>query len=351
MMTCVTSIICVASFSKNGKLKEEELKKIFPEIIWISNSSFSNLEDFIKNAFLKKLPILFISSCGIAVRKISPFVKDKFLDSPVLVMDEKSKFIIPILSCHLGGANKIAKKLSQKLLSVPVITTATDIQEKFSIDLFAKNNALKILNRNGIKKISSKILNNEIVNIWINEKINYSKKDVPKCFKIISFNELSDFENLKTDVIIDFTLEKQNCILQLCPKLYCVGIGCKKNKSFEELYDFLKITFDKNNLQLEDIKSISSIDLKQNELGLLILSQFLNVPFYVFSSEELNNVKGNFAESDFVKKTTGVSNVCERAAKLSSGKDGKIILKKTSFNGITLALAKQESINLTWSDK
>lgn len=344
-------IICVVSFTKNGKLKEEELKKIFPEIVWISNSNFLSLQDFVKNAFSKRLPILFISSCGIAVREISPFVKDKFLDSPVLVMDEKSKYIIPLLSCHLGGANKIAKQLSKKLLSVPVITTATDVQKKFSIDLFAKNNGLIILNRDGIKKISSKILNDEIVNIWINKKINYSKKNLPKWFKIISFDELSDFKNSKVDVIIDFTSEKLNCVLQLKAKLFCVGIGCKKNKSFEELYDFLKITFYKNNLQLEDIKSISSINLKQNEIGLLILSQFLNVPFYTFCAEELNLVKGNFEESDFVKKTTGVSNICERAAKLSSGDDGKIILKKTSFNGMTLAVAKQESINLNWNDE
>ncbi len=343
--------ICVASFTKNGKFKEEELKKIFPEIIWISNSNFSNLQDFIKNAFSKKLPILFISSCGIAIREISPFVKDKFLDSPVLVMDEKSKYIIPLLSCHLGGANKIAKKLSQKLSAIPVITTATDVQEKFRIDVFAKNNGLKILNRDGIKKISSKILNDEIVNIFIDEKINYSKLDIPKCFKIISQNEFSDFENLKIDVRIDFTSEKQNCLLHLSPKLYCVGIGCKKNKSFEELYDFLKITFCKNNLQLEDIKSISSINIKKDEMGLLVLSQFLNVPFYTFSAEELNNVKGNFESSDFVKATTGVSNICERAAKLSSGEDGKIILKKTVYNGMTLAVAKQESINLNWNDE
>lgn len=341
-------IICVVSFTKNGKEKEAELKKLFPEIIWISNFSHSNLHDFVKNAFSKKLPILFISSCGIAVREISPYIKNKFSDSPVLVMDEKSKFIIPILSCHLGGANKIAKNLSAKLSAFPVITTATDVQEKFSIDVFAKNNGLIILNRDGIKKISSKILNNEIISVWINEKINYSKLDVPKCFKIISPNE--DFKF--ADVKIDFAKEKTNCILQLRPKLYCVGIGCKKNKSFEELYDFLKrILIENLNLMPDEVSSISSIDIKKSEMGLLILSQFLNIPFYTYSTEKLNSVEGNFSESDFVKKITGISNICERAAKLSSGEDGKIILKKTSFNGMTIALAKQESINLNWDDK
>lgn len=341
-------IICVVSFTKNGKEKEAELKKLFPEIIWISNFSHSNLHDFVKNAFSKKLPILFISSCGITVREISPYIKNKFSDSPVLVMDEKSKFIIPILSCHLGGANKIAKNLSAKLSAFPVITTATDVQEKFSIDVFAKNNGLIILNRDGIKKISSKILNNEIISVWINEKINYSKLDVPKCFKIISPNE--DFKF--ADVKIDFAKEKTNCILQLRPKLYCVGIGCKKNKSFEELYDFLKrILIENLNLMPDEVSSISSIDIKKSEMGLLILSQFLNIPFYTYSTEKLNSVEGNFSESDFVKKITGISNICERAAKLSSGEDGKIILKKTSFNGMTIALAKQESINLNWDDK
>ena len=48
-----------------------------------------------------------------------------------------------------------------------------------------------------------------------------------------------------------------------------------------------------------------------------------------------------FDESDFVRRTTGTGNVCERSAFLSSGR-GKIIVKKRSEGGMTLAVAMRD---------
>ena len=51
--------------------------------------------------------LIFIGACGIAVRAIASSVKDKLTDSPVLVLDEKGRFVIPLLSGHVGGANAL----------------------------------------------------------------------------------------------------------------------------------------------------------------------------------------------------------------------------------------------------
>ena len=103
----------------------------------------------------KRRSLLFIGACGIAVRAIAPFLTDKLNDVPVLVMDEQGRFVIPVLAGHVGGANELAVSLAERMGSTPVITTATDLNHCFAVDLFARRNALHIVNKDGIAKVSS----------------------------------------------------------------------------------------------------------------------------------------------------------------------------------------------------
>ena len=78
--------------------------------------------------------LVFIGAAGIAVRMIAPHVKDKFTDSPVLVMDEKGSYVIPLLSGHVGGAVELAKEIAEKIDAQAVFTTATDVEQKEGTD-------------------------------------------------------------------------------------------------------------------------------------------------------------------------------------------------------------------------
>ena len=110
------------------------------------------------DAFADKEALVFVGAAGIAVRAIAPYVRDKLTDPPVIVTDENGNFVIPILSGHVGGANSLALEVAEVLEAQPVITTATDVSGAFSVDLFARENDLRIANREGIAKVSSSAL-------------------------------------------------------------------------------------------------------------------------------------------------------------------------------------------------
>ena len=110
---------------------------------------------------------IFIGAAGIAVRYIAPWVKDKYTDSPVLVIDEKGQYVIPLLSGHVGGAVSLADKIAELLGAVSVHTTATDVQGKFAVDVFAKKNGLVITDREAAKNISAAVLNGEKIAFYI----------------------------------------------------------------------------------------------------------------------------------------------------------------------------------------
>ncbi len=102
-----------------------------------------------------KKDFLFIGAAGIAVRYIAPWVRDKYTDSAVLVMDEKGEYVIPLLSGHMGGAVEIAREIERSVHAAAVITTATDVRKKFAVDVFAKDNRLRITDRSLVTKISA----------------------------------------------------------------------------------------------------------------------------------------------------------------------------------------------------
>lgn len=330
-------LIKVCAFTEKGMNLANTIFEENKEWHPLFREKTKNLHEWTKEAFEMRLPILFIGACGIAVRAISPFVSDKLTDSPVLVADEKGQFVIPILSGHVGGANEIAKKIAAIIGATPVITTATDVEGKFSVDVFAQKEGLRILNRDGIRYVSSRVLNGEKLVVSIEESYRALLDKMPDTIVAEGYPPVNPVDLLITTEEIKDVWIKSDALC-LVPKRKIVGIGCKKGKSFKELKAFVE-----NELGIgfeNDLYAIASIDMKKEEMGLMALAGYYHVPFITYSAEELLEVQGDFCESEFVQNVTGVSNVCERAALKAAGKQGKIIRKKTASDGMTLAVAE-----------
>ena len=90
-------------------------------------------------------------------------------------------------------------------------------------------------------------------------------------------------------------------------------------------------------VSLLSVKALASIDRKKDEGAFRYFCDKYRLPLMTYSAEELKAVPGVFAHSDFVEKTVGVGNVCERAAVLASG--GVLLTGKTVMEGMTFALA------------
>ena len=343
--------IDVIRFTQNGYLTSKKLKELLHgeyECNLFCASEKVNGENVLKidksiyewseERFKDKTPIVFVSAMGIAVRAIAPSVKNKLEDIPVIVIDEKGEYVIPVLSGHVGGANEIAKNIADAINAKAVITTATDINNAFAIDMFAKKNNLWIKNKDGIAKVSSKILNKETINIYI-EPGHFKESKIPE-----GVNVVTD-KNLQIDVYVSEDVKEKNDTeekLTLVPKNLVLGIGCKKSKSFEEISSFVEEKLKEERLNINQFFAIASIDVKKDEEGLIAFAKANNLMFITYSKDELAEVEGDFDSSEFVMENVGVDNVCERAALKAAGDGGVLILKKQKDEGKTLAIAKRE---------
>ncbi len=308
--------LAVAAFSEKGRELAKSLEPYFTKIVYYLN----DIKQFSETQFKQRRPLLFIGAAGIAVRSIAGCISDKLKDIPVLVMDERGKHVIPVLSGHMGGANELAEYIAGKTGAIPVLTTGTDVNGSFAADIFAKKNYLKIKDRKDIERANSKSLRGETVRIKITGKTKLPEGD----------------GYIFTDTDED---------IELTPKRFAVGMGCKKGKNFEDLNDLYERILRECGIDKEDVAAIVSAKVKEEEAGLIRLAQYHAVNFETYPSEELEKLEGRFSASGFVKEKTGTDNVCERAAVYFCSKickdEYKLILKKYAENGMTIAIAER----------
>lgn len=326
--------IYIVSFTQKGAELSLKLQNIFPDAKLYSKYPAENInmlekdiKSFTADIFSESKAVIFISAIGIAVRAVAPLIVSKNKDAAVIVLDDTGKYVIPVLSGHIGGANEMALKIAEYINAEPVITTATDRNNKFAVDVWAEKNNLYIDDISMIKEVSSRLLHNEKVGFISDYEV---KGTLPE-------GVISDVQQECGIVIADkIDIQPFPYTMQLIPKEYVLGIGARKGAEYRYLKDFVEKVLKENNIDKRKIFSIASIDIKKDEKAINMLAKELNVPFIAYSSDELANVQGDFTSSNFVKSVTGVDNVCERAVKCFTGSE--IIVQKLCENGFTLSI-------------
>ena len=325
----------IFAFSRQGCRTARRVMEACQDVIW---SSFT-MERFGEADFSAITPkcygdcfasseiLVFVGSCGIAVRKIAPYVHDKRTDPAVVCVDELGTFVIPLLSGHIGGANALSRRIAESLHATPVITTATDINRRFSVDTWATEHGCTISSMKLAKAVSAAILERDIP----------LKSDFPIAGTMPNGVIRGESGNIGIYLTVTDKEPFENT-LRLIPKVLHLGIGCRRGIEKEAVQAAVEQVFQENGLDFRAVKCTASIDLKQDEEGLLSFCKEQNIPIRFYTAEELEAVPGEFTPSPFVQKVTGVDNVCERAALLGAD---HLIVKKTACHRVTVAVAME----------
>ena len=143
--------------AKAARLLPDFLCERYARTVDLSLSNTS-LPRFAQQAMVDCDLIVFVGAAGIAVRAAAPYLAGKAYDPAVVVIDEQGRFVIPLLSGHLGGANELAGRLAEGLGATAVITTATDGRAVFAVDSWAKSHECVVFDPENIKYISGALL-------------------------------------------------------------------------------------------------------------------------------------------------------------------------------------------------
>ncbi len=335
----IMNIACL-SFTEKGRLLGEKLKSVESQKYKIGHYANKDIDggikEILKSIWDKYDGIIFISATGIAIRLSALFIDDKTKDPAIVLIDDLGKFSISLLSGHLGGANELANDMADWIGAVPVITTATDNRGIESIDMFAQRNGYYIEDIKSITRITSMMVNDEIVGLYTEDDkiINYNKVKIVKDLKNIG-------SNIKGLVLVS-SMEKTkglkipNTILR--PKNINIGIGCRKGIEGRFIIKAIEDQCRKLNLSTNSIKSIGTVEIKKNERGIIEVSNYFACPLKIFNTEAIRDVEKNFSKSQFVKDTIGVYSVSGPVAFLLGG---KVISEKSKYNGITISISKE----------
>jgi len=343
--------VSVLAITKNGINIAAKLKEIFPdwnvyapskfsndkEIIWYSEPTSEKIIELFKNN--KALICLF--SLGAVIRLIAPHLKDKKNDPAVIVIDDKTNFVISVLSGHLGGANELTQTIAEKLNAIPVITTAADVNKTIAVDLLGRDLGWKIDDDTTVTKISAYMVNEEKIGVYQDAgKINWFK-ELPKNVKI--YDSLDDLEksDSKGHLIISDKIMNDNFLIDSViyrPPSLVIGIGLHWETSKEKIKNGIDICLTKFNLSPKSIAKLVSIKKPSDVQGLIDIGKEIGVPVEYVDKEELSHVSVP-NPSKTVKAFEGTSSVSEAAAIKVSG--GKLIVEKQKFPpDLTIAIAR-----------
>ena len=311
-------------------------------------TEFTDTGSVLEQVWAEANAILFISAAGIAVRASASFLRGKTQDPAVLCMDDTARYVIPLLSGHLGGANEWAERIAAVFDAEPVITTSTDRHGVFAVDLFAKANGFVIEDPGMIRKISGALLAGEKVGWCCDDSLAVVDPGTDELVRCSCASDCTSDRHLcrmyADRPLTGITLTQDSSLpaqfaqeCRLCPRNVYLGIGCRRGKSAEEISRVVKDALDANGVSMKRVCAIASIDLKKDEKGICELAHQLRAEFVTFSAEQLMETEGEFSSSEYVLEQVGADNVCERSAVKASG--GELIFGKYAKDGVTVAAA------------
>jgi cobalt-precorrin 5A hydrolase len=241
-------------------------------------------------------------SAGIAVRGCAPLLTDKWHDPAVIIVTPDLRYAIPVLGGHHGG-NEVAKELAGLGIE-PVISTATEVMGRPSVEETAKAGGLTIVNRNSTREVNAAILDNDVPVIRV----------LPP--KIIVANS-------GVSVLVN-------------ESPFVIGIGCRLGTTAGEILSAVSSACCETGIPENSVTLYATTMKKFHEAGLHEAIASLSGNLIFLDDETINE---QVPESSSRAEMLGLCGVAEPCA-LALSKTGTLILKKTVYGRVTIAIGK-----------
>jgi cobalt-precorrin 5A hydrolase len=309
------------------------------------------LDEFFKSTYNKVDAIVAVMAAGIVIRAIAPRLGNKLVDPAVIGVDASGRFVISLLSGHYGGANQLTKLIAEGIGATAVITTASDVMGKLSVDELARALHLKILNPASLVAVNSVLVNDgKLVIVKIgNTKIPLMRVvgfDVKKAKTADEATEIVNGYDAGAVIsrvnLLKNKFKKPVTFLQ--PLTIAVGLGARRDAAEEAIVEAVNVALAKVNMPLARVDRLATVSIKRGSQSMINASKKLGLKLEFIDIDKLREFRhvDLSADSEIVKRNIGVGGVCERAALMVAGEKTRLILKKMKLNGVTVAVAEGE---------
>ncbi len=298
--------------------------------------------------FTQAEAIIFVGAMGICVRSIAPLIADKHSDPAVVNVDSTGKFVVSVVSGHVGGANELTNRIAHVLGATAVVTTQSDNTNLWALDTLASKYGWHCPSHADMNAQIFPFVNKEPVALLLDVKddgTSYLERTKPAHVDV--YYQFSDIpqERYKLIIIVSPFLypEAETLVLYYHPKVLHLGVGCRRQCNPEGIPAYILSQLQNKHIAPQSVADISTIDLKKDEPLLPKLQTALgNVPINIYTADDLKDVEvANPSEK--VAEVTTVYGVSESTSILSAG-HGLLVLEKqkgklSEGNDFTFAVA------------
>ena len=290
---------------------------------------------------------VFIGAMGICIRSIAPFIKDKYTDPAILCVDSTGRYVVSVLSGHIGGANDWARRVAAITGGEAVVTTQSDNTGLWALDTLARRFDWRTSASHAeMNNMISLFVGNEPTALLLDVKdrgTDYLERTLPAHVSV--FYRFEDIRPEAFRLIIavtPFIYTADVPILYYRPRVLHVGIGCRRDSAPEGVAEHMAAVMEAHRLSPLSIRSVATIELKKDEPLFHALAQTWEAEKHVYRADELVDIIVP-SPSQKVFDTTGVWGVAESAAQRASG-FGPLVMEKqkgvlSASSDFTLAVA------------
>lgn len=288
--------------------------------------------------------IVFIGALGICVRKILPLVNSKYTDPAVVCVDTTGKYVIPVLSGHVGGANGLSRRIAHAIGAEAVITTQSDNAGLWALDTIAKEY--------GWATTSGSL--NDAIATFVNGKptallldvaddgTDYMLSTLPPHVTLVSSMDEIESSRFKLAIIVsprryaeEISVLNTRCSIKTVhyiPRCIHVGIGlAHQAEPASEILGKIHSCIEASGICLEAIADYNTIDVKADEPVVRLLQEGgATVNFH--TAEELSEVDVP-NPSETVRSHVATPSVSEASAMLH----GTLLMLKQKGDKWTVA--------------